>query len=67
MSSSSVNGLIGNDSVQDFELAVPNGFFAERPLPGTPLEPLNNGVLDGSQETLVHLGRERVVNQDVGA
>ena len=60
-----VDGLVGDDSVQDFELAVPDGFLAERALSRAPLESLDNAVLDRAQESLVNLRGESVIHKNV--
>ena len=61
-----MNGLVGNDCIQNFEFCVSDGLLAKGSLPGTPLEPLDDGVLDGAQETLVHLRGQSVVDENVG-
>ena len=66
MSASSVNGLAGDYSVQNFEFAVPDGFVAERAFTGAPLETLDYRVFDRGEEILVDFRRKRVVDQDVG-
>jgi hypothetical protein len=62
-----VDGLAGDDGVQDLELGVPDRLLAEGALARAPLEALHDGVLDGAEEALVHLGGEGVVDEDVGA
>mmetsp|Transcript_43120 Transcript_43120/g.107915 ORF Transcript_43120/g.107915 Transcript_43120/m.107915 type:complete len:423 (-) Transcript_43120:1309-2577(-) len=54
-------------SVQNLELAVPDGFVAQRPLARPPLKPLHHTVLDVTQQLLVHLARQGVIHEDVGA
>ncbi|MPC12705.1 NudC domain-containing protein 2 [Portunus trituberculatus] len=65
LATAAVQRLLGNHSVQDLELAVPDGLLTQRPLTGPPLEALHDGVPHGGQQVLVHLGRQCVVHQDV--
>ena len=66
LTAATVDGLAGDDGVEDLELGVPYGLLAQGTFSGSPLESLDDRVLDGSKETLVHLGREGVVNEDIG-
>lgn len=45
--------FLRNYGIEDFELDVSDGLFAEGPFPGSPLEALNDRVLDRAQKALV--------------
>ena len=57
-----MDGLVGDDGVQDLELGVSDRLFAERALAGSPLEALYDRVLVRAQEAFVDLRRLGVVD-----
>ena len=56
-----MQGLVGDDGVEDFELDVTDGLVAERALASTPLETLHDAFPDGGEEGLVHLSGKGIV------
>ena len=61
------HGLGRQLRVEDLELDVADGLVAQRPLARPPLEPLPDAVADRVEQPLVHLRRQRVVQQHVRA
>mmetsp|Transcript_12875 Transcript_12875/g.38024 ORF Transcript_12875/g.38024 Transcript_12875/m.38024 type:complete len:676 (+) Transcript_12875:129-2156(+) len=62
-----VDRLGRHRGVEDLELDVAHRLVAERALAARPREALQDEVADTVQQLLVHLGRERVVHEHVGA
>mmetsp|Transcript_20010 Transcript_20010/g.60454 ORF Transcript_20010/g.60454 Transcript_20010/m.60454 type:complete len:220 (-) Transcript_20010:2220-2879(-) len=62
---SSSQGLRSNLGIHDLVLDVADRLVTQRAFSCTPLEALDNGVLHGVQQALVHIRRQRVVDQDV--
>ena len=62
-----MDGLVGDDGVQDLELGVSDRLLAQRTFAGSPLEALHDRVLDRAQQPFVDLRRQGVVDKNVGA